>query len=255
MKRFLWLAAACALVGAGAAVADTTGDQVTLYPASQGQQTQAAWKAQEGEQDDQGMARQAILLEKDSTDPDAAAAAHVLGFEATPVKALISLSYDHRIGTVCTPTDPRWTLFIQGRKGKHYIVNIGCTATAKGPAQEKGWLRHVAAQPLIRLLVMRKGGPDAFAGTIEGLALAFDRSNGYVFVDDLSVRSRYTAKTWTYAGDNSNGVPGAPPTFTADQLALMAQPLSADELTDADTLMASMTPDEAALVYDDADPS
>jgi hypothetical protein len=54
------LAAAGTLALVGAASA--TDDGVWLFPASHGADTNAAWKAQEGEADGQGSANQAVLL-------------------------------------------------------------------------------------------------------------------------------------------------------------------------------------------------
>ena len=55
--------AALALVLVGVAAAETTGNVLTLYPAGGGQNTYAAWKAQEGRADSQGNGNQALYLQ------------------------------------------------------------------------------------------------------------------------------------------------------------------------------------------------
>src|SRR5205085_8328345 len=129
-----YLAGAAALASAfvlvAAAAADTTGDVLTLYPVGGGQDTYAAWKAQEGRPDSQGTANQALYLQHLSAAP---AAAHVRGLEGTKVTLLASLSYEHRVPGTCTKTDPRWTIFIRGKSSKEYLVNLGCALTPGRP--------------------------------------------------------------------------------------------------------------------------
>ena len=102
-------------------------------------------------------------------------------------------------------------------------------------------------------LLRQPKGTDALAGTITGLALVMDRSQGFVYLDNVGVRSKTATKLWTFAGDNGNGVPGAPPpVFSAEQSALLAQPIPTDSQFDEDVLMPSLTPDEqAAIAVDD----
>lgn len=239
-------ALASAFVLAGVAAADTTGDVLTLYPVGGGQNTYAAWKAQEGRPDSQGTANQALYLQRLSNAP---AAAHVTGLEGTPVTALVSLSYEHRVPGLCTKFDPRWTLFIRGKSGKEYVVNLGCALTPGRPTDDPSWVQRLFTAAVIRAEVLRQSkGTDALAGKIEGLALVVDRSQGSVYLDDVGVRSKTQAKTWTYAGDNGNGVPGAPPTFSAEQSALMAAPIPEDSQFDEDVVMPSLTADEQAAI-------
>jgi hypothetical protein len=240
-------ALASAFVLAGVAAADTTGDVLTLYPVGGGQDTYAAWKAQEGRPDSQGTANQALYLQHLSNAP---AAAHVTGLAGTPVTTLVSLSYGHRVPGLCTKTDPRWTLFIRGKSGKEYVVNLGCALTPGRPTDDPRWVQRIFTQPVIRAEILRQTGKtDALAGKIDGLALVIDRSQGSVFLDDVRVVSKTAQKTWTYAGDNGNGVPGAPPpAFTAEQSALLAQPIPEDSQFDEDVLMPSLTADEQAAI-------
>lgn len=250
-----------ALVCAGAfllvGAASATDDGLSLFPASHGAGTIAAWRAQQGETDDQGGANQAILLEKDAASDGTSAAAHLRGYEGVQVRVLASLAYEYRAKDgVCTVTDPRWALFVRGRSGREYAVNLGCKVTPSSPGAEGGWIRKTATQPFIRAQVLRKGGNDALGGTIDGIALVFDQSVGHVFVDNIRVQGKGGTNTWTFAGDNGGTNPpgGGSPSFSAEQAAVLAAPLSADEQLSQDDLFASLTPDEWAAVNADADP-
>jgi hypothetical protein len=246
-----------ALVAAGAlalvAAAGATDDGVWLFPASHGSDSIAAWRAQEGETDYEGTARQAVLLEKDSFAGDNSAAAHVIGLEGQPVRDL-TLAFEYRLKDgVCNTTDPRWALFVQGKSGRNYQVNLGCTVAPKSPGAEGGWLRRTFSRQLISAEVLRKGGPDALAGQVTGLALVFDRSLGHVFVDNVRAQAR-VGNTWTYAGDNGGtNPPGGAPDFSTEQVALLSAPFSADEQLTQDELFASLSAEEWALI--DADPA
>ena len=255
MKGKLTAAAAgLALVFVGVAAAATTGSVLTLYPVGGGQSTYAAWKAQEGRADSQGTANQALYLQNLTGAPDTAAAAIVKGFEGTPVRFLTTIGYEHRVKSTCTKTDPRWTLFIRGKSGKRYLVTLGCAITPARPTGDPNWIGRVFTQPLIRAEVLKQEGSDAFAGTVDGLAFVMDRSNGEVFADNIEVASRTASKTWTFAGDNGNAAPGSP-SFSAEDQALLAAPIPGVALLDEADLMASLTPEEQAVIAEDADPA
>ena len=242
-------ALASAFVLAGVAAADTSGDVLTLYPAGGGANTYAAWKAQEGRPDSQGTANQALLLQNLTPAPNTAAAAHVTGFEGTPLTALVSLAYEHRVPELCSKTDPRWTLFVRGKSGKQYVVNLGCALTPGRPTGDPHWIQRIFTNAVIRAEVLRQTkGTDALAGKISGLALVVDRTNGSVYLDNVAVRSKTATKTWTYAGDNGNAVPAMTPAFSAEQYALMAAPIPEGSEFDEDVLMPSLTPDEQAAI-------
>ena len=241
-----------ALVAAGALVfvapAGATDDGLWLFPASHGAGTVAAWRAQEGEADAAGAANQAILLEKDVAAPDTSAAAHVIGLEGQTPRGL-TLAYEYRAkdGT-CTVTDPRWALFVQGRSGRQYEVNLGCRVAPASPGAEPGWIRRTFPRAFIAAEVVRKGGSDALGGQVSGLALVFDRVVGHVFVDNIRAQARI-ANTWTFAGDNGGlNPPGGTPAFSAEQTALLAAPFTSDEQLTQDELFATLTPEEWAEV-------
>lgn len=249
------VAAALALVLVGVATAETTGDVLTLYPAGGGQETYAAWKAQEGRPDSRGTANQALYLQNLTGAPDTAAAAIVRGFEGTPVRFLVRIGYEHRVGSACSKTDPRWTLFVRGKSGMRHLITLGCAITPPRPTGDPNWVGRLYTQPLIRAEVLKQGGGDAFAGTIDGLAFVMDRATGKVFADNVSLASRFASKTWTFAGDNGNGVPGAPPSFSDEDRALLAADIPDVALLDEPDLMASLSPEEQALISEDADPA
>ena len=247
-------AAALGLALVGVAAAATSENVLTLYPAGGGQSTYAAWKAHEGRADSQGSGDQALYLQNLTGAPDTAAAAIVKGFEGTPVRFLTSIGYEHRIKSTCTKTDARWTLFIRGKSGKRYLVTLGCAVTPARPTGDPAWIGRAFTQPLIRAEVLKQEGSDAFAGTIDGLAFVIDRSNGEVFADNLVVASRTASKTWTFAGDNGNGAPGSP-SFSDEDETLLAADIPAAALLDEADLMASLTPEEQAVIAEDADPA
>lgn len=244
--------ATLALALVGAAAADTTGDVLTMQPVSHGAQSNANWLAQEGRPDSLGVANQAFVLEASGT-PDTSAAALFRGFEGVRVMDLQSLSYQHRLRSTCTKTDPRWTLFIRGRGAKTYLINLGCAVTPGHPTDDPEWFERIFTQKVIRDEIVRqvKGLPaqsDALNGTIGDLALVVDRSKGTVYLDNIAVRSRTATKVWTFAGDNGNGGPGPAADFTADEAAMIAAPLPEEALWDEADVLASITPEEQALI-------
>jgi hypothetical protein len=241
-----------ALVATGAlalvTAASATDDGLWLFPASHGTGTIAAWRSQEGEADSQGSANQAILLEKDAPAPDTSAAAHLIGFEGQPVRVL-SLAFEYRAKDgVCGVTDPRWAIFVQGRSGRRYEVNLGCKLAPASAGSQPGWIRRTFSRAFISAQVLRKGGSDALTGQVSGLALVFDHAIGHVFVDNIHAQARI-ANTWTYAGDNGGtNPPGGAPAFSAEQTALLAAPYTSDEQLTQDELFATLTADEWAQV-------
>jgi hypothetical protein len=244
--------AAFALAIAAAAGADTTGDVLTLNPVSHGAQTQASWRAQEGRPDSQGSANQALVLQAPGT-ADTSAAALFRGFEGVRVRELQSLSYQHRVPATCSKTDPRWTLFVRGKGAKTYLINLGCAVTPARPTDDPKWIERVFSQKVIQAEVVkqvpRPAVNDALGGTIEQLALVVDRTKGAAYLDNIAVRAGALGKIWTYAGDNGNGSPGGGPAdFSADQLTMVAAPLSEEALWDEADVLASITPEEQALI-------
>ena len=221
-----------------------------LHPVGQGKYTHASWVGRIGEADDVGTADQAFLLANGQTDANGSAAI-IRGIEGVPVTAVTSLSYEYRKDGRCSKTDPRWTLFVQGKSGREYVVNVGCAVSPASAGSSPGWVRRIAKQEFIRLEVLRKGGTDALAGRLTGLALAYDQTVGYVFVDNITVATKLGSQTWTCAADNGNDAVVSD-AFTDEQLAFLAQPFSVDELIYADDLLASATAEEWAAIQEDA---
>jgi hypothetical protein len=93
-----------------------------------------------------------------------------------------------------------------------------------------------------------KFAQDALNGTVDDLALVVDRSQGVAYLDNILVRARGATKLWTFAGDNGNGVPGGPADFTAEESAMIAAPLVDAALWDEADVLASITPEEQALI-------
>jgi hypothetical protein len=242
--------AVLALLAAGAATADTTGTVLTLNPVSDGAMTRASWQAGAGRPDAQGQANQALVLEAPGT-ADTSAAALFRGFEGIRVRDIQSLAYEHRLGTTCNKTDPRWTLFIRGKK-RTYLVNLGCALTPARPTDDPKWFQRVYTLSVIQAEIVRQvpGGlaSDALNGVVDRLALVVDRSNGAAYLDNVAVRTRPATKVWTFAGDDANGGPGGPAGFTSDEVAMLAAPLADAALWDEADVLASVTPDEQALI-------
>jgi hypothetical protein len=239
-------AGALALVGAAGA----TDDGLWLFPASHGAGTVAAWRAQQGETDDQGSASQALLLERDSDVTDTSAAAHVVGLEGTQVGLIASLAFEHPKDSRCTLTDPRWALFLQGKGGREYEVSLGCQLGRPSSGAEPGWIRRTFARTVILAEVLKKQG--TVSDKLTGLALVFDRTVGQALVDNIRVRGK-PSNVWTYGGDNGGTTPpGGMPAFTTAQTALLAAPLTADEQLTEDELLGSLTPEEWAQINADA---
>jgi hypothetical protein len=243
--------AVVALALGGIAAADTTGDQLTLQPVSHGAQSHANWQAQQGRPDSQGTANQALVLQAPGT-PGTSAAALFHGFGGTRVRDLSSLAYEHRVGSTCTKTDPRWTVFIRGRSSRAYLLNLGCAVTPARPTDDPKWIQRLFTQPVIQAAIVTQLGTkfaqDALNGTVDDLALVVDRSQGVAYLDNILVRARGATKLWTFAGDNGNGVPGGPADFTAEESAMIAAPLVDAALWDEADVLASITPEEQALI-------
>jgi hypothetical protein len=248
------LAAAAAVVGVLALPSGAFAAlDLRLHPVGQGKDTHAFWVGGIGEADNTGAANQAFRLTNGDTDANGSAAI-IRGIEDVPVNYMTSLSYEYRKDGRCSKTDPRWTLFVQGKSGRQYVVNVGCAEAAPSTGSTPGWIRRTATQPFLRMEVLRKAGTDALAGRLTGLALAYDQTVGSILVDNITVASKLGKQTWTSAADNGND-PSGPDGFTDEQAALLALPFSIDELTYVDDLLASATPDEWAAIQEDADPA
>jgi hypothetical protein len=218
LKKYIAAAAgAVALALVPSAYAGT----VTLYPASFGAFTTAAWRAQMGLPDTVGLANQALLLEKNTFDQGTAATAVVTGVAGERAQLLTGLEWQRRLDSDCTKLSPRWTLVVQGKK-REYVVRFGCAESAHAPGAAPGWVRDINSQTLIRTRLLQAGGTDALAGTIVSLAIVFDDrgKTGTAILDNIRVvvKSAVGANTWTCAADNAEVAPGVPAGFAPDDL-------------------------------------
>jgi hypothetical protein len=225
-----------------------------FHPNGGGAHSYASWKGQEGLADSTGDANQGFYLEHGDASADGAAGI-VTGLEDLSVQLLNGLAYEYDVKSgKCGVTDPRWTLFIRSKGGKHYAVSLGCAAAVPSPGSAPGWIRRTTSQAAIRLQVLRKGGTDALNGTITGLALAYDTTVGSIMLDNITVTTKLGSQTWTCAADNGQG-DASPLAFTDEQLALLAEPLTADEQTYEEDLLASATEEEWAAIQQEPDPA
>jgi hypothetical protein len=234
---------ACALALAPSALAGN----IVLYPHSFGAHTVASWRAQEGQPDTVGGDNQALWLEKDEGDASVYAAATVGGLEGEKAQFLTGLEWERRLDGDCNKLAPRWTLAVQGAKGKQYLVRFGCAQSVHSAGSAPGWVRDNNPQSLIRSRLLLAGGKDALAGTIVSLAIVYDQraKNGYTVLDNIKVATRAGVNEWTCAADNAAVVP-APPTFVgADDLSV--NPFSDSELLTLDELWPTMTAEDQAI--------
>ena len=241
-------AAACALALAPAALA---GNSAVLFPNSFGAQTSASWRAQEGQTDAVGSANQALWLAKQDNDTASFAAATIGGLEGQQAQYLVGLEWERRLDGDCTKTAPRWTLVVQGKSGKQYIVRFGCAQSAHAPGSAPKWVRDVNSQALIRSRLLAAGKTDALAGTIVSLSIVYDErgGRGYTVLDNIAVLSKVAGRNvWTGPADNAATTPG-PPVPVADDLSL--NPFSDVELLSLDELWPTMSEELQVLAASD----
>lgn len=232
-------AVACALALVPAALA---GNSAVLYPNSFGAHTSASWRAQEGQPDTVGGANQALWLEKQDDDASSFAAATIRGLEGQRVQSLVGLEWERRLDGDCNKVAPRWTLVVQGAKGKQSVVRFGCAQSLHAQGSAPKWVRDVSSQTLIRSRVLQEGGTNAMAGTIVSLSIVYDRrgGRGYTVLDNIRVLSKPGGpNTWTGAADNAATLPGPPPSPVGDDLSL--NPFSDAALMTLDELWPTMT--------------
>lgn len=180
-----------------------------LHPSGFGENSYAAWKAQEGQPDSKGGANMALYFQKlTSTATVAAGIAQITGFEGQPLSAVTGLSWEHRIDGWCGAGAPRWTFIVSDQSGDRGVIHLGCAAALHSAGSEAGWMRDSYAFPggidasLIQPLSTTF---DAATGvTISSLLIVFDEGNeygptsGFVYLDNITVN----AKVFTSPADN-----------------------------------------------------
>jgi hypothetical protein len=183
------------------------GTDLKLHPDGFGEQSYAAWKAQEGEPDAQGDANSALYFQKmTSTATFAAGVAVIRGLEGEPVSALTDLSWEHRVDGWCGAGAPRWDIFVTDAAGNSYTVFLGCAAAAHTTGSTTGWIRDSYGAAAISAAVSAAVGANGPV-TISGLIIVFDEGTdvagnpGFVFLDNITVN----AQTWSSPADNGGG--------------------------------------------------
>ena len=170
---------------------------LNLHPRGFGENSYAAWKAQEGQADNRGNANHALYLQKmTETATFAAGVAVVDGLEGLPASDLTVLSWERRDDGHCGGGAPRWNIGLTDVNGDPQIVFLGCNAATHTPSTASGWT--IDSWNVQTALA-------AFPGaTIRGLAIVFDEGTdagpGFVFLDNITVNTT----TWTSPSDNSN---------------------------------------------------
>ena len=98
------------MVAGGAAAGN-----VTLHPSGFGQQSYAAWKAQQGQPDFTGSDDQSLYFQKMTATATVAAGVAVFkGFEGMDTSALGYLGFSYRRGTHCRAGAPRSIVYDEG---------------------------------------------------------------------------------------------------------------------------------------------
>src|SRR5687768_1241494 len=180
-----------------------------LHPSGFGEDSYAAWRAHEGQQDSRGQADMALYFQKmTTTATEAAGVAEIKGFEGMPLSAITGLSWEHRVDGWCGAGAPRWTFIVSDNSGDRGVIHLGCAASVHTPTTDPNWIRDSYAFPggidasLIQPLSQTF---DATTGvTISQLLIVFDEGNefgptsGFVYLDNITVNG----KVFTSPGDN-----------------------------------------------------
>src|SRR5712671_3278166 len=113
----------------GAAASANSSSGLKLHPNGFGENSYAAWKANEGEQDSRGNADQALYFQKfTATETVAAGEARVTGLEGQPLSAITALSWEHRVDGWCGAGAPRWDIIVADANGNRGVIFLGCAA-------------------------------------------------------------------------------------------------------------------------------
>ena len=192
-------ASAAALAIAPAWGAGSASD-LKLHPNGFGPHSYSSWKAQQGEPDSTGGANQALYFQKmTATTTNAAGVAVVTGLEGTPASDLQGLEWQHRNDGHCGAGAPRWNVTVSNN-GTQRTVFLGCAAAAHSNGDEPNWTRDTYDGPALQAQFLP-------GDVIEGLAIIFDEGNdlgqqGFVYLDNITVKTSSVTKVWTSAADN-----------------------------------------------------
>lgn len=183
---------------------------LTLHPSGFGQDSYAAWRAQEGIQDSRGNANMALYFQKmTATATFAAGFAVIEGVDGIRSEQL-GLAWDHREDGHCGAGAPRWNVTLEDPiTGTRSTVFLGCYAAAHtqlAPSSGHGWCKDT--QPSL---------PSGFI--VRRLAIVFDEGNdtpnpppvgcgqeqlagGFVYLDNITVTVNGVANVFTSPADN-----------------------------------------------------
>jgi hypothetical protein len=225
MTRKIALLAAVASTLLVLAPAPASAGDITLHPSGFGEHSYAAWKADQGLEDNTGNKDQALYFQKHTaTETVAAGVAVFKGVAGLNTAALAPLGFKYRTDGWCGAGAPRFNLRVETAPGVRETFFFGCNsgmAPTAGGAQEG------------RIFDGRVTIGTLPPGEVVSLAIVFDEGTtkfglplgpGHTWLDDIQVGSR----TWTSASDNGNGgtttANGA--ITTAEMVAILGEPLS-----------------------------
>lgn len=185
---------------------------LTLHPSGFGENSYAAWKAGEGQQDLRGNADMALYFQKfTATETVAAGVAEIKGLEGQPLSAITSLSWEHRTDGWCGAGAPRWDIIVADEEGDRGVIFLGCAAAIHTPGGEAGWIKDTQPGAAGIALLPAFGFTPEFdatdALTISTLLILFDEGTtqfglplgpGFVYLDNIEVNGT----VWTSPGDN-----------------------------------------------------
>jgi hypothetical protein len=215
VKRTLLFALAAVVAAAVALPAAAFAGTLTLHPSGFGPMSYAAWKAQQGLPDSNGVSNQALYFQKMvPTATVAAGVAVIQGLEGQDVSTLTGLQWQHRIDGHCGAGAPRWDLFVRDTAGVRHTVFLGCAAAAHSPGDAPNWIRDSYSASAIQTEVAAQTAPVSGPFTIAGLAIVFDegtdQGQGFVFLDNIIVNDH----CWTSASDNGSNAGTCDPSLT-----------------------------------------
>lgn len=195
-----------ALDASHAASAANAQSGLQLHPSGFGENSYAAWKAHEGQQDSRGQADMALYFQKmTATATEAAGVAEIRGFEGMPLSAITGLSWEHRVDGWCGAGAPRWTFIVSDASGDRGVVHLGCAAAVHSPGtQPFGWIKDSYPGVSPSLIQPLDATFNAAEATISSLLIIFDEGTdipvnpGYVFLDNITVNG----KVFTSPADN-----------------------------------------------------
>jgi len=177
-----------------------------LHPSGFGEDSYAAWRAHEGQQDSRGQADMALYFQKmTTTATEAAGVAEIKGFEGMPLSAITGLSWEHRVDGWCGAGAPRWTFIVSDNSGDRGVIHLGCAAALHSPGTSPfGWIKDSYPGVSPSLIQPLSESFNALEARISSLLIIFDEGTdvplnpGYVYLDNITVNG----KVFTSPADN-----------------------------------------------------